>query len=66
MNRQIRISPVRVISPEGEQLGVIEVPENVGNLTWGDDDWSTLYLPSSTSLYRVRMRIPGNRVPHMR
>ena len=52
---------VWVISPEGEHLGVVEVPENVGNLTWGDADWKTLYLPSSTSLYRIRTQLAGDR-----
>jgi gluconolactonase len=40
---------VWVISPDGVHLGVIEVPENVGNLTWGGDDWRTLFIPSSTT-----------------
>jgi gluconolactonase len=46
-----------VISPESEWLGVVEVPENVGNLAWGGPDWRTLYLPSSTSLYRVPTKV---------
>jgi gluconolactonase len=58
-------SGVWVISPEGEHLGVIEVPENVGNLNWGGDDWSDLYMPSSTSLYRIRMKVGGNRLGYM-
>ena len=57
---------VWVISPEGEHLGVIEVPENVGNLTWGGRNWSDVYMPSSTSLYRIRLRVSGNRLPYMR
>jgi gluconolactonase len=56
---------VWVISPEAEQLGVIEVPENVGNLNWGGDDWSDLYMPSTTSLYRIRMKVSGNRLSYM-
>jgi gluconolactonase len=57
---------VWVISPETELLGVIEVPENVGNLNWGGDDWSDLYMPSTTSLYRIRMKVSGNRLSYMR
>jgi gluconolactonase len=56
---------VWVISPDAEQLGVIEVPENVGNLNWGGDDWSDLYMPSTTSLYRIRMKVSGNRLSYM-
>jgi gluconolactonase len=55
---------VWVISPDGEHLGVIQVPENVGNLTWGGDDWRTLYLPSSTSLYRLRTKVASARLPY--
>ncbi len=41
------------------------MPENVGNLTWGDDDWRTLYMPSSTSLYRIRTNVASTRLPYM-
>ncbi len=56
---------VWVISPEAEQLGVIEVPENVGNLNWGGDEWNELYMPSSTSLYRIQLKVSGNRLGYM-
>src|SRR6266511_1310478 len=56
---------VWVITPEAELLGVIEVPENVGNLNWGGDDWSDLYMPSTTSLYRISLKVSGNRLSYM-
>jgi gluconolactonase len=56
---------VWVFSPEGEHLGVIGVPENVGNLNWGGDDWSMLYIPASTSIYRVQMKVGGNPLGYM-
>jgi gluconolactonase len=56
---------VWVFSPEGEHLGTIVIPESVGNLNWGDDDWQSLYIPSSTSVYRVRMKVAGNRLGYM-
>ena len=55
-----------VISAEAEHLGVIEVPENTGNLTWGGDDWTTLFIPSSTSLYAIRTKVGPRREPYMR
>ena len=55
-----------VFSPEGEHLGVLKVPESTGNLNWGDDDWRSLYIPSSTSVYRVRMKVAGNRLGYMK
>ena len=57
---------VWIFAPDGEHLGVIQVPENVGNVNWGDDDWQTLYIPASTSVYRVRMKVAGNRLGYMR
>ena len=56
---------VWVFSPDGEHLGTIGVPESVGNVNWGDDDWQTLYIPASTSVYRVRMKVAGNRLGYM-
>jgi gluconolactonase len=57
---------VWVFSPEGEHLGVLEVPENVGNLNWGGPDWNWLFIPASTSVYRVQTKVSGNRLPYMR
>jgi gluconolactonase len=56
---------VLVFSPDGEHLGTIKIPEPVGNLNWGDDDWKSLYIPASTSVYRVRMNVAGNRLGYM-
>ena len=55
-----------VISPEGEHLGTIRVPENTGNLTWGGEDWHTVFIPSSTSLYSIRTIVGPRREPYMR
>ncbi len=57
---------VWVFSPEGEHLGVLEVPENVGNVNWGGPDWNWLFVPASTSMYRVQTKVSGNRLPYMR
>jgi gluconolactonase len=57
---------VWVISPEGEHLGTIGIPENTGNLAWGGLDWNWLFVPSSTSLYRVQTKVGPRREPYMR
>ncbi len=57
---------VCVFDPHGKQLGTIEVPENVGNMNWGGPDWSWLFIPASTSMYRVKCKVSGNRLPYMR
>jgi gluconolactonase len=54
-----------VIAGEGEHLGVSQVPEIVGNVNWGDEDWRTLYVAASTSVYRIRMKVGGNRLGYM-
>jgi gluconolactonase len=50
---------VWIFSPEGKHLGTIEMPERTGNLAWGDSDWKTLYICSSTSVYRIRTDATG-------
>jgi len=50
-----------IISSEGRHLGTIRMPELPANFAWGDEDGRTLYLTARTSLYRVRLGIPGVR-----
>lgn len=50
---------VHVFDTEGERLGVILVPENVANFAWGEDDLKSLLITASSSLYRVRVEVPG-------
>ena len=52
---------VWIISPGGEQLGLLRLPEDPHNLAWGDDDARTLYITALTSVYRIRTAIPGIR-----
>jgi gluconolactonase len=52
---------VWIISPAGEQLGLLKLPENPHNLAWGDEDAQTLYITALTSVYRIRTAIPGIR-----
>jgi gluconolactonase len=57
---------VLVFSPEGEHIGTIEVPEPVGNLNWGGPDWNWLFIPATSSVYRIECKVSGNRLPYMR
>jgi gluconolactonase len=50
-----------VISPAGEHLGTLRLPEAPHNLAWGDADARTLYITALTSVYRMRLQIPGIR-----
>ncbi|MGH9403686.1 MAG: SMP-30/gluconolactonase/LRE family protein, partial [Terriglobia bacterium] len=52
---------VWIFSPQGKHLGTIHPPERVGNVAWGGADGKTLYICASTSVYRIRLNIPGER-----
>lgn len=54
-----------VITSKAELLGVIEVPENTTNLTWGGPDWRDLYITARHSVYRLATRIGPAPVPHV-
>jgi len=54
-----------VFSPAGLHLGVIGMPEQAGNLNWGGRGWDELYCACSTSIYRVKLKVRGNRVAYM-
>ena len=56
---------VWVFSSDGEHLGVVEIPESVGNIHWGGPDWKWMFVPASTSLYRFKTRVAGRREPFM-
>ncbi len=43
-----------LLSPAGEKLELIELPEAPHNLTWGDADGRSLYVTAMTSIYRIR------------
>jgi gluconolactonase len=58
-------SGIWVFSPDGEHLGVVEIPESVGNLAFGGPDWNWLFVPASSSVYRVKTRVAGRREPFM-
>jgi gluconolactonase len=50
---------VWVISPAGRHLGTLRLPELPANLAWGDPDRKALYFTARTSLYKVRLNVPG-------
>jgi gluconolactonase len=52
---------VWIISPEARHLGTIKPPHLPANFAWGDDDGRTLYMTARTTLYRIRLAVPGIR-----
>jgi gluconolactonase len=49
-----------VLTPAGEHLGTLRLPEAPHNLAWGDEDGRTLYVTALTSVYRLRLTVPGS------
>jgi gluconolactonase len=49
---------VHLFDPDGVCLGVIRMPEHTANFVFGDD-LRSLYITASSSIYRIRTRIPG-------
>jgi len=52
-------SGIWVWDPSGRHLGTIVLPEQTANLTWGDPDYGTLYITSSTSVLKLRTKVTG-------
>lgn len=52
-----------VFDPSGNHLGTIVTPETPANCNWGDEDWQTLYITAQTSIYKIRVNIPGISLP---
>ena len=50
---------IHVFAPDATCLGVINVPEYTANFCWGDDDLKSLFITASTSVYRIRVAVPG-------
>jgi gluconolactonase len=51
---------VWVLSPEGKHLGTIQPGETAANCAWGDDGKS-LYITASSSVYRIRVGLAGQK-----
>jgi sugar lactone lactonase YvrE len=49
-----------VIDPNGTRIGVIRWPEQAVNFALGGPDLRTLFCCSHTSVYTLRVKVPGN------
>ncbi|MGH7168712.1 MAG: SMP-30/gluconolactonase/LRE family protein [Gemmataceae bacterium] len=52
---------LQVFDPDGKLLGIIKLPEQPANVTFGGKDLKTLYVTARTSLYTVPMEATGHR-----
>ncbi len=51
---------IQVVSPDGKILGIIEIPEQPANVTFGGADHRTLFVTARKSLYVVPMESTGH------
>jgi gluconolactonase len=51
-----------VFAPDGTKLGIIRTPEVPANLAFGGPDLRTLFFTARTSIYTMRVKVPGQ--PH--
>jgi gluconolactonase len=54
---------VWVFDAAGSHLGVIRLPEIPANCAWGGPDYRTMLFTARTSVYSMRMKTPGTRIP---
>jgi sugar lactone lactonase YvrE len=54
---------VEIFDRTGKKRGEIALPERPANLAFGDPDRKTLYICARTSLYKMRVTIPGAPTP---
>jgi len=54
---------VQIFDADGEKLEEIAVPERPANVCFGGDDFKTLFITARTSLYSIRMTVPGAQAP---
>lgn len=52
---------LQVFDPEGKLLGILKLPEQPANVTFGGKELKTLYVTARTSLYTVPMEVTGHR-----
>jgi gluconolactonase len=52
-----------VFDANGNHLGIIRLPEIPANCAWGEGDNQTMFFTARTSVYRMRMKTPGTKIP---
>jgi gluconolactonase len=56
---------VWVYASSGDLIGKVRVPELVANLSWGGEDFRTLFMTSTHSVYTVSTKVGPRNEPYM-
>jgi gluconolactonase len=51
---------IHVFDPDAGRIGIIRTPEVAANLNWGGATLTDLFITARTSVYRLKMRVPGH------
>ena len=54
---------IAVLSPKGELIGTIKVPEAPSNCCFGGSDFKTLFITARSSLYAIELKNRGSKPP---
>ncbi|MEM9145962.1 MAG: isochorismatase family protein [Pseudomonadota bacterium] len=55
-----------VYAPDGRLIGKVGIPEMAANLAWGGEDWRTLFVCATHSVYAVKTKVGPRNEPYMR
>jgi gluconolactonase len=58
-NLYVAAAGIEVFDPAGATIGTVMVPKAPANCTFGGADRRTLYITARSSLYQVRLNVPG-------
>ena len=54
-----------VYAPDGTHIGKVDIPEPAANLHWGGDDWRTLFVCATHSVYTIQTKVGPRNEPFM-
>ncbi|MGI9450563.1 MAG: isochorismatase family protein [Geminicoccaceae bacterium] len=52
-------------APDGRHIGKIDIPELGANFHWGGEDWRTLFICATHSVYSIQTKVPPRNEPFM-
>jgi gluconolactonase len=54
-----------VYAPDGRHIGKVDIPELAANLHWGGEDWRTLFVCATHSVYTIQTKVGPRNEPFM-
>ena len=54
-----------VYAPDGRHIGKVDIPELAANLHWGGEDWRTLFVCATHSVYSIQTIVGPRNEPFM-